>query len=244
MSDLTRRIPWARLAIELAVIVGGILLALAIESWWESKADQALARDYLEALEAELDSDLERYRLSFLLRLDRKVEALAQIAPVVRRDAPVPADTVAFLQAVGLGGLAGIPGSSALAGTTTFDEMVATGSLSLIEDPELRAQLIAFYNRSASLEARFPNMMPNYPFFVHGYTPAELREEATPDDFRDFGLARAVVAFRSPEFQEIHGREYNYALYVRRQLMSVQEETRVIKLAVRCARGIEEDCVD
>ena len=122
--------------------------------------------------------------------------------------------------------------------------MVATGALSLIEDIELRAALVDFYARTASLEARFVSLMPNYPLFVHGFTPAELRDDGTEADQRAFGFARAVEAFRSPEFQEIHGREYNYALYIQRQVGTVERDVMELWEQVRCVRGVAEACKD
>ena len=242
MSERTRQIPWGRLGLELVVIVGGILIALGLESWWDGLADGRRAQEYLVALEAEIQGDIESLETGFLPRITGKLQALAEIAPVVRGQAPVPADTVAFLTRVGFGGLAGIPNSTNLVGTTTMDEMVATGALSLIESTALRSDLIAYYNLAGSLSARFNALMPNYPFFVHGYSPAERRGDMTPDDVRAFGVDRALSAYRSPEFETVMNQEYNYALYLQRAVDGMLDDARELTRSLRCARGVAEAC--
>jgi hypothetical protein len=43
-------LPWKRLFAELAVIVGGVLIALAADAWWESRLERGEARGYLQQL--------------------------------------------------------------------------------------------------------------------------------------------------------------------------------------------------
>ncbi len=46
----TQKIPWKRLAVEAAAIVGSILLAFAIDAWWEDRSDALQERALLIAL--------------------------------------------------------------------------------------------------------------------------------------------------------------------------------------------------
>jgi hypothetical protein len=52
MSD-TQKIPWLRLSVEAVAIVGSILLAFAIDAWWDSRSDQKQERALLIALSAD-----------------------------------------------------------------------------------------------------------------------------------------------------------------------------------------------
>ena len=47
---MTKQIPWPRVFVEGAVIVGSILLAFGIDSWWQDVQDQRQEQAYLEQL--------------------------------------------------------------------------------------------------------------------------------------------------------------------------------------------------
>ena len=47
LSESTGGIPWSRYLVEGGVIVGSILLAFAIDAWWEDRSEQALEREFL-----------------------------------------------------------------------------------------------------------------------------------------------------------------------------------------------------
>jgi hypothetical protein len=49
----TPQIPWLRVLVEGAVIVGSILLALTADAWWDGVTERALERDALDRLSAE-----------------------------------------------------------------------------------------------------------------------------------------------------------------------------------------------
>ena len=48
-----RKIPWNRIVIEAAAIVGSILLAFAIDAWWNDRVEQRALRDALQAVRAD-----------------------------------------------------------------------------------------------------------------------------------------------------------------------------------------------
>ena len=49
----TEKLPWKRLVLEAMAIVASILLAFAIDAWWEERQDRKMERDDLERLHAE-----------------------------------------------------------------------------------------------------------------------------------------------------------------------------------------------
>ena len=67
MSDM-REIPWKRLLVEGAAIVASILLAFAIDAWWQDHSDQIRLKEYLSQVRADtLDN---QHRLTEALQLD------------------------------------------------------------------------------------------------------------------------------------------------------------------------------
>ena len=53
-------IPWKRLSVEALAIVGSILLAFAIDAWWEERLDRQIERNDLERLHAEFIRNRDR----------------------------------------------------------------------------------------------------------------------------------------------------------------------------------------
>jgi hypothetical protein len=49
---------WAQVVIELALLIVGILVALAVDGWIQDRRDVRTEREYLERLQRDLDRDL------------------------------------------------------------------------------------------------------------------------------------------------------------------------------------------
>ena len=54
-----RKIPWTRLTVESIAIVGSILVAFAIDAWWEDRQERGDERSYLSSLRQELIQGLD-----------------------------------------------------------------------------------------------------------------------------------------------------------------------------------------
>jgi len=63
----TQNIPWKRLSVEAAAIVVSILLAFAIDTWWDERLKRIEENEQLIRLRAEFNTNIERIdeRLSF-----------------------------------------------------------------------------------------------------------------------------------------------------------------------------------
>jgi hypothetical protein len=53
-----RKVPWVRISAEAVAIVGGILLAFAIDTWWDSRSDREMESQLLTRLRAELQENV------------------------------------------------------------------------------------------------------------------------------------------------------------------------------------------
>ncbi len=73
MANLTREssIAWKRRVTEGVVIVGSILLAFAIDAWWEGRAERAVEEDILRAAAAEVDANRAALRGDLQVHDDR-----------------------------------------------------------------------------------------------------------------------------------------------------------------------------
>jgi hypothetical protein len=118
----------------------------------------------------------------------------------------------------------------------TYDELLATGDLSLLRSSELRVALVEHYMNLDIASARMLARIADYPLFVHKYYPAEMREQKTSADIRAFGVRRALQAFRSPEFQALMDQEINSMYFAKSQMENAAKATTVM------LRRVEEAC--
>ena len=132
----TQRIPWTRLFAEGAIIVVSILLAFAIDAWWDSAQERSREDAYLRQLVSDLESTLENNA-----RFSALADSVDWIEPRLVRlyyeADPPPRDSVAdwlvkrayWVVQPRLG---------------TVEALVRSGDLALIRDEALRADLIDY----------------------------------------------------------------------------------------------------
>ncbi|MFL5540979.1 MAG: hypothetical protein ACJ8J0_18445 [Longimicrobiaceae bacterium] len=134
---------WRGLLREFAVIVAGVLCALAAQAWWDAHQERGREHDYLRQLLA--DTRENERRLDEGIRTDstagsyaaRVVDALTSSTP------PPPADSIAeWIIQAGVGS-----NVQALAGN--YRALVGTGDLRLVRNDSLRALLASY---ASSLE--------------------------------------------------------------------------------------------
>ena len=70
MTD-EQRIPWKRLYVEAAAIIASILLAFAIDAWWEDRQERVLEQQYLASLKADFQVDIEELDKAIALAKSR-----------------------------------------------------------------------------------------------------------------------------------------------------------------------------
>lgn len=130
---------WRTALREFAVIVAGVLAALAAQAWWESRQERDRERDYLVHLLA--DTRENEARLEAAVALDSAaVEAAARLGRALYGTGPLPsADTMAA------GFMGGAFSSSDFRPLTgTYTALQAAGDLRLIRTDSLRAEIVAY----------------------------------------------------------------------------------------------------
>lgn len=132
----------ARAGAELLLIVAGILIALAIDSGLTEREERAMARQSLQLVEEDLRllvEQVEEFTIynRVILEAAGRVEAGLAGAEVPR--------TAEFWDDVSLLGSR----RTLRAPRAAWEELVGTGNLRLIADPELRRDLVRFYETLA-----------------------------------------------------------------------------------------------
>jgi hypothetical protein len=133
---------WGQVLVELALLVTGILIALAIDSWIDDRRDARLERQYLELLVRDLDRDLAT--LDDALRFEEAQVAASVLAYRALRGGVAPAKREAVATALGQ-----LTSRRTLRlGRATYTDLLSTGNLRLIRNPELRDSIVRLYENN------------------------------------------------------------------------------------------------
>jgi len=140
----------ARGLAEIAIIVAGVLIALAADAWRESREEDRMAMEYRSALIDDLVADSVLYAAlidsGWFEVQAAAVDSILEFLAEPRRDS----DPITLAQ--------WLMNSSRLSlgqkASATFDDMRSSGRLSLLEDVALRRSLIDYYGLPPVLDER------------------------------------------------------------------------------------------
>lgn len=141
LAAALRELRWSHVAVELALLITGILIALAIDGWIDGRRDVQLERAYLERLDRELQQNL--VILDEFAAFETRQIADGVLAYRALRGAPGPErETVA----------------EALSRLTTrrtlrllratYQDLLGTGNLGLVRNPALREAIVRLYEEA------------------------------------------------------------------------------------------------
>ena len=127
-----------RLSAEAAVIVTSILLAFAIEAWWDGRAQRQLVADQRGQLYAQMQANSELLEVAAM----RSANSLGALRAIVSLVGPEPgaasSDSLGALIDRGFGGAVGH------LHTNSVEALLGSGEFLLATDPGLHAELMSF----------------------------------------------------------------------------------------------------
>ena len=139
ISESLRGMRWAQLVLELALLIIGILIALAVDGWMDNRCDARLERQYLELLVRDLDRDLEV--IDEFLGFEERQVADSVFAYRTLRGGVAAEDREAVADA-----LTRLTWRRTLRLTrATYTDLLSTGRLRLIQSAALRDHIVGLY---------------------------------------------------------------------------------------------------
>ena len=155
---------------EIILVVIGILIALQVNNWNETRLEQKKEQIYLERLQQDLSSDL--YQLDLNIEFYKKVFDYGNLAlSYADGDTSIAATNwevlVAFFQSSQIWPL--IPTSS------TYDELKSSGELSLIQSINLRNSLSYYHGGGLERYNHTVGINPPYRKMVRGLIPTKIQ---------------------------------------------------------------------
>lgn len=140
------RIPWPRIFAEGLAIVGSILLAFAIQAWWEGAQDRAQEARALESLATDFEANLSSLRATIALH-EAAMERNWRLSTLDSATlGGLPSDSVGdYLRATWMF-------NTFNSQNATVDELIASGNLGVLREPRLRQLLVKWQNGVEDLE--------------------------------------------------------------------------------------------
>jgi hypothetical protein len=137
-------VQWRRVATEFLIIVAGVMVALATDRWTGSLDDRIKERTHLEQLLADFrgNQEIARGSASYTTALGKSATAVLEAikgTPDRNRGVPFPVD-------VELSGWNHAPHYLSEA----WQDLLSTGDVRLIRNPELRSEIARFYQSAAT----------------------------------------------------------------------------------------------
>lgn len=227
MSTDQRGRTWVRWGGEFVVIVIGVLVALALDQWAATRADRVSEREYVAALVADLEADADYLSERVIPLVSLADSALEEVGPVSRGVAEVPIDTISFLRRV----VSSRRTIAQLPSSPTFDELISTGALRLIESASFRSSLVLYYDHMRSMGDRGLERSSGYAPVVRGHLPddPESGSNVSESDLRAYGVRQAVEAIRTPEFAEALNRHVAYVQFFLSEVPLLQAELESLR---------------
>ncbi len=140
------KIPWKRLSVEAAAIVGSILLAFAIDAWWAERLERITEREELSRLYNEFSSN--RERLDTWVSVDgfmHRIRASSlHVSEILQAAMKGGSQTVLVLD-VQIADL--VRSATFEAETPVYESLVRSGRIEIIENREI-VTAIAIWERS------------------------------------------------------------------------------------------------
>lgn len=139
---------WFGVAVEILIVTIGILLAFEIEQWGERRARAADERHFLQRLYREYQRGIDE--LNSVNRTHDKVMRDFRQAFAARGDRTQLGQ---YASTVNLGCAAGYLRTTPFS-NTAFQELISSGRLAIVSDPDLRARIRDLTTEQASLKDR------------------------------------------------------------------------------------------
>ncbi len=184
-----------RLAAELVVVVLGVMIALAADSWRQSFEEQTVERRYLERLTEDV-----RQGMSNLTAHRESKAALAasayELAASMESEASSLADD-AFFETLFRATQVGFDPQEF--SDVTYQELIASGNFALLRDPEVREGVVEFYRRLDVLVEGLDELQEVVPINdrvaeLTGYYPYVFDVHCVPSAIYACGEFRALTA--------------------------------------------------
>ena len=160
------------LAAEFVLVVAGVLVALAVDTALEERRDDALRNEYIDRIRSDAEND--RLALENRVQFFDDVRAFSQqFLDWLDADTPLEKETV----------LAAFYSSEIwpfVASQSTYQDLLSTGSIRLIDDINLRTSLATYHNQANTARSGW-TPTEDYRRIIRGVIPNRVQDSIRED---------------------------------------------------------------
>lgn len=160
------KLDWTYALGELLIVAVGVLIALAINVWNNERLERGQERDFVRRLISDIEEDQRRFEFQ-LKAIDRKEASLLRLRTTFAGGGAIEA--AGFLSDIVSG--ANFGWSQIAAQRATFDDLLESGRLGLIEDADIRALIATYYEASVQALVRIDERETQYPALSYQLVP-------------------------------------------------------------------------
>ncbi len=207
MESVKSRVSGRRVVAEFAVIVAGVLVALAVDEWAQSQRDERAEVTYVQRLIQDVQADTAELS-GALVRGREKDARLRRLMSLTEGELARPEKL--SMVAEDLQRSQGWGWEYPTARTVTLDEILSIGALDLVRDPDVRRAINDYYWWHEDTEDRVEARRSDLPAVAYSLLvpAADHRAESmsvSPDDLR--------ASIRSGELHRAARGELNFTHY-------------------------------
>ena len=163
------KLDWRYAIGELLIVVLGVMIALYADQWNSLQTDKQNEIEYIERLIADLREDQRRIDIATNF-INSKMPSLDQVYGDLCTESQSEGNPLENLRHFRQGAMLGY--SQPFARTDTYNEMLATGNINLIEDTQIRTFLLAYLGENETLMRRTQTRVTDYPALMYQLVPS------------------------------------------------------------------------
>ncbi len=141
ISRFIRQHEWFAVAVEILVVIVGLMLAFQLDRWWERRGERVQEAEYVARLIADVETDIPTIEYAISLAELRK-DMADLLMEVAESPAAATREPIRFIAAVQQAAFTYSPNLAA----HTFEDMRSTGNLRLLRDSTIKDALYGYYN--------------------------------------------------------------------------------------------------
>lgn len=145
IRDHVREHHWFATMIDLVIVILGVFIGIEAANWNASRQDRQTERHYYEQIIGDLDSDLQTARDARRFA-DEDDESAEFVLAALAGDVAAGRDPARLAKSMVLAGYLFFP----LPSRRTYDELISTGNLRLLRDPEVKRAISKYYEVAES----------------------------------------------------------------------------------------------
>jgi hypothetical protein len=217
---------------ELLIVTLGVLVALALDSWNDARLERRVEEEVLAWLISDVQSDTAFFTWWSDAVAD-KLAALEQASVALTDPTFVVTDSLGFLKDVTVGSYYGWNQPSVR--RTSFNELVSSGNLGLIDDPTVRRRIVEYYYSVDDARGRMLARRSDYAPIAYRLIPRA--SEFEPRDMDGAQLGLVIGAVRGSDLSEHIIAETNLGLFIQSMIAPLDSLARDLSKELELYRG-------